>query len=151
MQKQTTRHHLHLLPMIQTPDLLKMKNLVDWFYWIPRLLSLAAILFISMFALDSFAPGLTVWQQIGGFLIHLIPSYLLIAALLVAWKWEKIGGIIFMVIGMGFSPFVFLMNYHRTGSVLAGLGVVLIINVPFIMVGALFWLSHYLRKNSNPS
>lgn len=128
-----------------------MKNIVDWFYWIPRLLCIAAILFISMFALDSFAPGLTFWQQIGGFLIHLIPSYILLAALLIAWKWEKIGGIILMIIGLGFSPFVFSMNHHRTGSVGVGLIVVLMINVPFIMVGALFWLSHYLRKKANPS
>ena len=84
-----------------------MKNLVSWFHWIPRLLCIAAILFVSMFALDSFAPGLTIWEQIRGLLIHLIPSYILLAALLLAWKWEKLGGIVFMVIGLGFSPFIF--------------------------------------------
>jgi hypothetical protein len=102
-----------------------------------------------MFALDSFAPGLTIWEQIRGFLIHLTPSYILLAALFVAWKWEKLGGILFMVIGLGFSPFIFLMNYHRTGLVGVGIAVVFMICVPFIMVGAMFLVSNYLKKRSN--
>jgi len=32
-----------------------------------------------MFALDAFSPGLTVWQQIGAFLVHLVPTYILTA------------------------------------------------------------------------
>ena len=127
---------------------LKMRDLVDWIHWIPRLLCILAILFVSMFALDSFTPGLSIWEQIGGFLIHLIPSYVLLAALIVAWKWEKTGGIILMAIGLGLSPFVFNMNWHRTGSVWAALGIVLMINIPFVMVGAMFIISNYLKKRS---
>ncbi len=123
-----------------------MKNLVDWFHWIPRLLCIAAILFVSLFALDSFAPDLTPWEQIRNFLIHLIPSYILSAALFVAWKWEKIGGILLMTIGLGFSPAIFLMNYHRTGSIWIGLAIALMINLPFVVVGALFLVSNFLRK-----
>lgn len=107
-----------------------------------------AILFVSMFALDSFAPGLTIWEQIGGFLIHLIPTYILLAALFVAWNWEKIGGIILMTIGLGLSPFVFSMNWQRTGSIWVALGIVLVINIPFVMVGALFIISNYLKKKN---
>jgi hypothetical protein len=125
-----------------------MKNAVVGFHWIPRALCIIAILFVSMFALDSFAPGLTIWEQIGGFLIHLIPTYILVAALIVAWNWEKIGGIILMVIGLGLSPFVFSMNWHRTGSIWIALGIVLVINIPFVMVGALFIISNYLKKKN---
>lgn len=125
-----------------------MKNLVDWFHWIPRLLCILAILFVSMFALDAFAPGLSIWEQIGGFLIHLIPSFVLLSALLVSWKWEKVGGIILMVLGLGLSPFVFSMNLQRTGSIWVALGIVLVINIPFVMVGALFIISNYLKKRS---
>jgi hypothetical protein len=105
-----------------------------------------AILFISRFALDSFAPGLTIWEQIGRFLIHLIPTYILLAALFVAWNWEKIGGIILMTIGLGLSPLVFSLNWHRTGSIWVALGIVLVTNIPFVMVGALFIISNYLKK-----
>jgi hypothetical protein len=48
-------------------------------YWLPRILCILAILFISVFALDAFDPELSIWQQIVGFLIHLIPSFILIA------------------------------------------------------------------------
>lgn len=126
-----------------------MKDIADWFHWLPRVLCIMAILFISMFALDSFTPGLTIWEQIAGFLIHLIPSFVLLTALLVAWKWEKIGGIVLMALGLGLSPFVFTMNLNRTGSIWVSLGIVMVINIPFVMVGALFILSSYLRKKVN--
>jgi hypothetical protein len=135
-----------LYPYSKEPKFQSMKNLAYWFHWIPRVLCILAILFLSMFALDSFAPGLSVWEQIRDFLIHLIPSYVLIAILVVAWKWEKIGGIILMVVGLGFSPSIFLLNYHRSGSIWIALGIVLVINLPFILTGALFVLSNYLRK-----
>lgn len=125
-----------------------MKNIVDWFFWIPRVLCIMAILFVSMFALDAFAPGLTFMEQVRDFLIHLIPTYILIVALLIAWKWEKLGGIILMAIGLWLSPFVFQMNWHRTDSIWVAMVVVLMINIPFIAVGALFIISHYLKKKT---
>ena len=123
-----------------------MKNLADWFHWVPRLLCVSAILFVSMFAMDSFAPGLSVWEQLRDFLIHLIPSYILILALWLAWKKEKWGGILFVAIGLITSIPIFLLNYHRTGSIWMGLFIVLVINIPFMMVGALFIISDYLKR-----
>jgi hypothetical protein len=105
-----------------------------------------AILFVSMFALDAFAPGLTLWEQIRDFLIHLIPSYVLILILWLAWTREKWGGILFFITGVATSIPVFILNYHRTGSVWMALGIVLLINVPFMMVGTMFLISDYLKK-----
>ncbi len=129
-----------------------MRTSIKIFHWLPRVICIAAILFISMFALDSFQSGLSFWQQIGHFLMHLIPSYVLIALLIVAWKWEMIGGIIFMLIGLGFSPFVFFLNYHRNhfpfwNCVL----IVLVINMPFVLVGAFFMISNRLKKKKLPA
>ena len=126
-----------------------MYNQATLFPWIPRVLCILAILFISMFALDSFAPGLTIWEQIRDFLIHLIPTYVLLAALAVAWKWEKIGGIVLMSIGLGLSPFVFYMNWQRTGSFWVALGIILVINLPFVVIGSLFLISNYVRKKNS--
>jgi hypothetical protein len=126
-----------------------MKTTIKFVHWIPRILCILAILFISMFALDSFAPHLTIWQQIGGFLIHLIPTYILVAALVVAWKWELIGGILFVLVGAGFSPLVYNINYHRTHSVMVSLGILLMVTFPFILVGGLFLLSHFLKKKKS--
>ena len=128
-----------------------MKNLQDWFHWIPRVLCIVAVLFVSMFASDAFAPGLTIWEQLRDYMIHLIPSFVLILALWFAWKKEKWGGILFIAIGAVTSIPVFIMNYHRTNSIWVGLFIVLLINIPFIMVGALFLMSDYLKKKSLPS
>jgi hypothetical protein len=108
-----------------------------------------AILFISLFAADAFASGLTIWQQLGGFLIQLIPSFILLAFLIVAWKWELIGGIIFMVIGLVTSPLIFLLNHNRNHfSISASLKNVLFITFPFIVVGVLFIISNSLKKKN---
>jgi hypothetical protein len=102
-----------------------------------------------MFALDSFTPGMPLWQQIGAFFMHLIPTFVLILFLIVAWKWELIGGAIFIMIGLGLMPFIYMMNYHMNNSVWMSLQVILLINFPFVVVGILFMLSHFLKiKNS---
>ena len=127
-----------------------MKTSVRLFHWLPRILCILAILFISLFAADAFAPGLTTWQQLGAFLIHLIPSFILLAFLIVAWKWELIGGIIFMVIGLAFTPVIFMLNYNRNDSIWLSLVIILTITIPFVVVGILFLISHRLKKKSLP-
>ena len=91
-----------------------MKKSIKIFYWLPRIICILAILFVSLFAADAFAPGLTIWQQISAFIMHLIPSFVLLAFLIVAWKWEYVGGIIFIIIGLGLSPLVFIHNYKMS-------------------------------------
>jgi len=125
-----------------------MKSSIRLFHWLPRILCILAILFVSMFALDSFSPGHTIWQQLGTFFIHLIPTYVLTALLIVAWKWEKIGGIIFIVIGLALSPFVFMLNYNRTHSVWVSLFIIAMITFPFVVVGILFITSYNMKKKS---
>jgi hypothetical protein len=118
-------------------------------YWLPRVICILAILFVGMFALDAFAPGLTIWQQIGGFLIHLIPCYILIILLVVAWKWEYIGGIIYTIAGLGFCISVFLLNYNRNQfSVAQSLVNALLVAFPFVIVGILFIYSHKKKIRS---
>jgi hypothetical protein len=127
----------------------KMNPKIKFLHWLPRIVCILAILFVSMFALDAFAPGLTIWQQLGAFFMHLIPSFVLTAFLIVAWKWELIGGVIFMVIGLGLSPFIYLLNHNRNGMTVANsLMVVLLINIPFVLVGILFIASHFLKKKN---
>lgn len=123
-----------------------MKTRIKVLHWTPRIICILAILFISLFALDSFSPDLTIWQQIGAFLIHLIPSFVLLALLIVAWKWEYIGGIIFIIIGLGMSPFIFNHNYNMNHSVGMSLGIILMITFPFIVVGVLFIISYFMKK-----
>jgi len=125
-----------------------MKTTIRIIHWLPRILCILAILFVSMFALDAFQPGVPLWQQIGGFFMHLIPSFALILFLIVAWKWELIGGGIFVILGLGLLPFIYMTNYHMNHSVWMSIGIVLVINLPFIVVGILFVLSHFLKRKN---
>lgn len=123
-----------------------MKKSIKLFHWLPRVLCILAILFVSIFALDAFSPELSVLQQIGAFFKHLIPSFILLALLILAWKKEFIGGIIFIIIGLGLSPIVFSHNYRMNHSVLMSLGIILTITIPFVLVGILFIISHFKKK-----
>jgi hypothetical protein len=110
-----------------------------------------AIVFVSVFALDAFNAEKTIWQQIGDFLMHLIPSFVLIVVLLVAWKRELIGGIMLTLIGLGFSPFIFMHNYRMNQSVGMNLLIILVITIPFVIAGILFMVSYRLKKKQRLS
>ncbi len=123
-----------------------MKKIVSYFHWIPRILAIMGILFISMFALDSFTPDGNLRDQIPKFLKHLIPSYVLVILLILSWKRELMGGILFLLVGLLLIPFIFSTNLHRTHSVWMSAGDVLIINIPFVIVGVLFILSYRKKR-----
>ena len=74
-----------------------MKNVL---YWTPRILMIVFILFISLFALDAFNGDNSLTSKIGSFLIHMIPSVVLVILLLLSWKREWIGGIVFFLLGI---------------------------------------------------
>lgn len=119
---------------------------INIIHWLPRILCILTILFISIFAFDAFDPALTIWQQLAGLFIHLIPSFLLIILLLIAWKWEKTGGIIFMIIGIVMSPILFQHNYNMNHSLWVSLEIILMITFPILIVGILFIVSDLLKK-----
>lgn len=116
------------------------------FHWIPRVLCILAIAFVSLFALDAFQSDLSIWEQLRDFAMHLIPSFVLVLFLLFSWKYEFIGGVIFVIIGVVLSPFIFRMNYNMNHSIGTSLGVITLITFPFILVGAFFMISHFLKK-----
>lgn len=115
-------------------------------WWTPRVLCIIAILFISLFAFDAFSPERNLWQNIGALLIHLLPSFALVALLVVAWKWELVGGILITIMGLVATPFLFNMNSRPNNSVGETLGIVLIITFPFVITGVLFIISHYVNR-----
>ncbi len=113
---------------------------------IPRIICIAAILFVSIFALDAFEEGKSIVEQITAFLIHLIPSFVLIVFLIIAWKRELIGGIIFCAVALIFTPIVFTHNLNANHSVWMSIGIISSITLPFLIVGIMFIISHYYKK-----
>lgn len=126
-----------------------MNKKIAIFHWLPRLLCMASILFISSFSLDAPDGGHTLALKMAHLFGHLLPSFVLTAILVVAWRWERIGGAAFVAIGLGLMPYVYHLNHGRNAfTVSQSLIVVLIINVPFILTGFLFLLSNR-QKNKH--
>jgi prolipoprotein diacylglyceryltransferase len=124
-----------------------MKTSTKVLYWTARILCILAILFISLFALDSVSSERTFWQNTTALLMSLIPSFVLLAVLIIAWKWEKTGGIILTIIGLALCIFIFVLNYKRNHFPVAiSLRNALMLAIPFVLAGILFILSHYRKK-----
>lgn len=84
-------------------------NYSKFVYWAPRVMSVIFVLFISLFAFDVFEEGVG-WKSILGFLIHLIPSYVLILTAIIAWKRDLFGAIAY------FSFTLLYVILARTGQ-----------------------------------
>jgi len=124
-----------------------MKPSIKFIHWAPRIIGILSIIFISMFAADAFESGHTIWQQLTSFTLHLIPSFVLTTLLFIAWKWEYLGGLLFMLVGIASSPFIFMLNHNRNHfSIGQCIGIIAMINLPFVIVGILFLISHYMKK-----
>ncbi len=123
-----------------------MKYSPKFFYWLPRILCILSILFVSSFAFDTFTSEESFMVQFGEFILHIIPSLVLLFLLIVTWKKELLGGVIFMILGLGFSPYVFKMNYNMNHSFWMSLGIIMTITIPFFIVGVLFLVSYFKKK-----
>lgn len=104
-------------------------------YWLPRILSIVFVLFLSLFALDAFE-GSSGWQTVLGFLIHLLPSFILLAVILIAWKHDLVGAIAFLASAV---LYVFTVGFDRPWSWYA------CISGPAAIVGILYLLN-WLKK-----
>jgi len=101
-------------------------------FWAPRMLCILFALFLSIFALDVFESGVSFWNAILGLLIHLIPVYLVIIALVVAWRWEWIGALFFFTLAVLYL----VLAWGRFPW-----SVYLIISGPLVLIGVLFLLN----------
>ena len=111
-------------------------------FWLPRGLSMAFIVFLSLFALDVFGEQQGVWTTLVALSIHLIPSLVLIGVLVVAWRWEWVGAALFGAAG-AFYVLTLLPRPHPALAVKALWSAT--IAGPAFVIAALFllgWLKH---------
>jgi len=104
-------------------------------YWVPRTLAVLAILFMLLFSIDVFSGNDSFGMKMLGFLMHNIPVLIVLAILIVAWKWEVAGGILFIIAFIAGTIF-----FH---SFSGNPGSIIVIS-PFLLVGILFILHHFL-------
>jgi hypothetical protein len=81
-------------------------------FWTPRVLSILFIAFLSIFALDVFDGHHSFWETMLAFVIHQIPVFVLIAALILAWRWEWIGAALYGVAGLLHIAWVLFIQHH---------------------------------------
>ncbi len=106
-------------------------------FWIPRILSLVFIVFLSLFALDVFGGNLGFWQTTRALIMHLLPVFVLMVALILAWRWEWIGAVIYGAAGLLYTANVVLMS-RPVPPVMRAIWI-LIIAGPAFVIALLFW------------
>ena len=57
-------------------------------------------MFLSLFALDVFSEGYGFWETILALLIHLIPVYIVVIVLVIAWRREWVGAVLFNALAL---------------------------------------------------
>jgi hypothetical protein len=114
-------------------------------YWTPRILGIIFTLFLALFSLDVFDEQLNFWQTVLGLLIHNIPSFVLLAVVIISWKREIVGGIGFILAGL---LYLFL-SVTRANFEWQMLPWSFIIAGPAFLVGILFLVNWSKKKENN--
>ncbi len=112
-----------------------------WIYWLPRVICIFYALFLSLFAFDVFNEHSGFWDQLGAFIIHLLPTWIVLFTLLIAWKREWIGSVIFPAIAL-FHLFSFLGRLHWSSFI--------VIEAPLFLIGILFLINWKQRESGMP-
>ncbi|MDD3032643.1 MAG: hypothetical protein PHX52_02150 [Candidatus Pacebacteria bacterium] len=101
--------------------------------WSPRILAIAFILFLSLFALDVFNEY-EGWFIVVPLLIHLLPALILLSLTIVAFRFDLIGMLGFI----SFSIFyILLVGFSQ---------IFMIILAPAVIISLLFLLSWFYKK-----
>jgi len=109
-------------------------------YWAPRILSIAMLCFMAIFSLDIFGNNYTFWQTVVGLFMHNIPVFVLLAVLLVSWKHEIVGGIMFNLAGVLYIISALNRVPWRIALIWS-----MIIAGPLFLIGILF-IANWIKK-----
>ena len=101
--------------------------------WLPRILGLLFAAFLAMFALDS--------ECVVGFLMHLIPSAVVLLCVAAGWCCPALGGVAMLLLGGAMTLF-----FHTYEDIV----VFLIVSGPPFIIGLLFLAHWRLGRSSAP-
>lgn len=118
------------------------KKVNSFIFWTPRILSIIFILFLALFSLDVISPEYSTGEILLGLLMHNIPSLVLLVVLLISWRYEIVGGVVFVLAGLVYI--VFTLNaelpWHTAliwSMTIAG---------PAFLIGGLFLANWFIKK-----
>lgn len=113
--------------------------------WAPRVASIMIIFFLTLFSLDVFDGSASWLEMLGGFIMHSLPSIVLILLLIFAWKRQLVGFWAFLIFGVLFGLRFVRDIYSITNM--------LFFVFPFLLISGLFyidwkWLSPPVEVNA---
>jgi hypothetical protein len=106
-------------------------------FWIPRVLAIVFIVFLTLFGLDAFSENAPFLAKLGGFFLHSIPSLILLLMLFISWKKPLIGGTLFILFSIAFTLYFRTYRFPST---------FLLLTFPFLLVGILFVVLDLISK-----
>ncbi len=101
-------------------------------YWCPRVLSILFAAFISILAFAVFSEGYAFGELLIALFTHLVPTFVIVFFIIIAWKREWIGAIFFL----GLAIFYIIIFRSELDWV-----ILLIIPLPLLLCSILYLLS----------
>jgi hypothetical protein len=97
--------------------------------WIPPIGGIGVALFLAVFALDVFTGG--PWlDTLLALVMHLVPSFLVLGVVALAWRWPAVGAVAFPVLAL-----VYAVVVHWRLDWIAAIG------GPLLLLGVLYFVS----------
>jgi hypothetical protein len=117
---------------------------LHWFIWFPRIMLIIFALYLIIFAYDVFGGPQRFLDKIESFLLHIIPTIVLLLILWLAWKKPMWCGFLLILV-----CFIFTVFYHSYKTLM---NFVIISGAPFL-IGILFIIVHYMhpKKKDDPN
>jgi hypothetical protein len=115
-------------------------------YWTPRILSILFIVFLALFSLDVIQPGMGIGQILLGLFMHNIPVLVMVVLLIIAWKYEIVGAVTFIIFGLAYLGLSIYRIANSDMFWLAGLISGLVISGPALLTGVLFLIGWRKKK-----
>jgi hypothetical protein len=100
-------------------------------HWAPRAAAILIIFFVGLFSLDVFEMQASPLELLGGFLMHNIPSIVMLVLLIIAWKRPVVGFVAFLI-----AAALFILFFVR--GIYSLINLVLFV-LPILLVAFLFY------------
>jgi hypothetical protein len=100
-------------------------------HWTPRIAAILIILFMGLFSLDVFGTGASPLEVLGAFLMHNIPSIVMLVLLIFAWKRPVVGFVAFLVVAVAFT-ILFVRDFYAVSNLL-------LFVLPILLISSLFY------------
>lgn len=113
--------------------------------WTPRILGLLFVGFLTLFSFDVITPGLSFGQIALGLFMHNIPALILLAVVIISWKYDLVGGIVFILAGI---LYIIVLSMNKFEWYMISWS--LMISGPALLIGILHIINWKRKQKMKP-